>query len=78
MPDWSVGEGTEKLGSTEPSEQQNDEHHEADDQKKSEESPAQEDGTAEEPPKRQPSIRFPERMAGGQRISEMPESERPG
>ena len=78
MPEWSVGEGTEKSGSTEPSEEQNDEHHEAADQKKSEESPSQEDETVEEPPKRQPSIRFPERMAKGKRISEMPESERPG
>lgn len=77
MVPYSAGEGTEKSGSTEPSEEQNDEHHETASQEK-QESPSEEESKAEGPPGRQPSIKFPQRMADGQRISEMPESDRPG
>ncbi len=71
------GEGVEKTGSTKPSEEQNDGKNDAADQK-SQDLSSQEDTEAEDIPKRQPSIKFPQRMAEGQRISEMPESERPG
>lgn len=68
--------GREKSSSTEPSQKQAHEKHTG--AQDSEAEAKDKEGPSDEPPGRKPSIQFPQRMVNGKRVSDLPESERPG